>query len=1180
MYLKQLILKGFKSFADRSVLDLEPGITAVVGPNGSGKSNISDAVLWVLGERNAKNLRGQVMEDVIFAGSSARKSVGVAEVSLVLDNSDGALPVEYNEVTVSRRMYRNGESEYLINGTVVRRLDVLDILHDSGLGTGTHSIISQGHLDSILQSKPEDRRALIEEAAGVLKHKQRKEKSQRKIAQMDQHLARVNDVASELERQLGPLQRKARKALQYQEIASEYDRVRLELAVDDLRNFQTEWDNAVAEEAAKIERLESMRNHVESLEQSFDAIQEQIRQDNESVSSLSQKHSAATSAQERLDSLSLLLKEKKRAAETRSAELNLLIEDNQAKRSAVQEERQKATQDLEQARATRSEAQSSLDEANASYDEAHALRVQLERDLSTQQRRRGDAEREAERKRKELSTTRQQLANSLGKAQAMADYLAEIDQRMIDAQNACEQAANQLAEANKEIAELESAEQESSKTMVQLREQRDAARAKANAEFSLLQKLNAEAAGIKEVERALLAAAGPAHEWVSNQKWSGEDSLHPLFDLLEVDAGYESLVERVLGDDVTALLVQDGALVSRIGSSLAKSGKNGNVTLVFDRKVGSDHSANHLDLLCNHIICADELSSVVSALLGDVAVCETIDEALKLQAGEKSPLRYITRDGGLLWPSGKIQMGLNVAQDENLTLVRTKRLKAIESEIAQHNNAWNELNDLAEGFDTQAKEAQETNLATRQSLFAARGKAQSLKRDATTAQERVKQIETQKANSLQAQKAAQQEVAAAEPKALELEGSISSLEELIESAKAEAADIRAKLNPQRDREQAASTKLADAKILFATLTERETFAARSVDERTRELLDLSSSDDQAFAALQQKKSLVRRIDPLIECIETLRDGVKGTASALAEQVAAAYQISSEAHQKASDAREEVRTAQAALDEINQEIAELRVAKGRIELQVQASVNHIVEDCKTTMEEALELPPLSNRAECEDTAFKLQRKIANLGTINPDAAQEYDELKERYDYLRSQLEDLAAARATLRKIDKVIEERMKDDFVNTFNTVNEHFKVIFAELFPGGSAELTLVDPNDLENTGVEVTAQPRGKRITKMTLMSGGEKSLVACALLFAVYRTRTTPFYILDEIEAALDDSNLRRLIAYLDDLSKTTQLIMITHQRRTMEMADVLFGVSMQADGVTRVISQRLDKALQYAE
>ncbi len=336
----------------------------------------------------------------------------------------------------------------------------------------------------------------------------------------------------------------------------------------------------------------------------------------------------------------------------------------------------------------------------------------------------------------------------------------------------------------------------------------------------------------------------------------------------------------------------------------------------------------------------------------------------------------------------------------------------------------------------------------------------------------------------------------------------------------------------------------------------------------------------ARATRAAKKASAARIEPLLALFDELAASAGRWTRQMEERTTAAQDAASGLHAAATEARAAARQAQEAYDESNGRAGEARVEKGRLEVQVQAAVNAIVHDCNTPLETAFELPELEDRAEAEGAAFKLRRRIANMGAINPDAAEEYEQLKKRYDYLSSQLADLDGARRALAKINRVIDARMKDDFVRTYEAVNQNFQEIFGVLFPGGSAHLSLVDPDDLENTGVEVSAQPRGKRITKMMLMSGGEKSLTALALLFAVYRTRSTPFYILDEVEAALDDTNLRRLASYIDSLREDTQLIMITHQRRTMEMADVLFGVSMQADGITKVVSQKLENALRHAE
>ncbi|MEG1827622.1 MAG: chromosome segregation protein SMC, partial [Gordonibacter sp.] len=374
--------------------------------------------------------------------------------------------------------------------------------------------------------------------------------------------------------------------------------------------------------------------------------------------------------------------------------------------------------------------------------------------------------------------------------------------------------------------------------------------------------------------------------------------------------------------------------------------------------------------------------------------------------------------------------------------------------------------------------------------------------------------------------------------------------------------------------------LNEAKLKAATLAERETYTSRVADARVREIEQIDAADADAGENLVRKVVAQERIEPLLALLDELSDSARCRTRNLEEAASAAQDATSGMHHAANEARAASRAAHDAFDEANARMGQARVDKGRLELQVDAAVNAIVHDCKTPLDHALGLPSLEDRGTTEDQAFKLRRRIANMGTINPDAADEYERLRGRYDYLAAQLADLDSARRSLMKIVRVIDARMKDDFIRTYEAVSRNFSEIFAVLFPGGSAELTLVDPDDLETTGVEVTAQPRGKRITKMMLMSGGEKSLTALALLFAVYRIRTTPFYILDEVEAALDDSNLRRLTMYLESLRDSTQLIMITHQRRTMEMADVLFGVSMQADGVTKVVGQRLENALRHAE
>lgn len=1183
MYLKSLVLKGFKSFADRSALTLEPGITAVVGPNGSGKSNISDAVLWVLGERNAKNLRGQVMEDVIFAGSSARKSVGVAEVTLVLDNSDGSLPVDFDEVAITRRMYRNGESEYLINSTVARRMDVLDILHDSGLGTGTHSIISQGHLDSILQSKPEDRRALIEEAAGVLKHKQRKAKSQRRLEQMDQHLARVKDVVAEVDRQLGPLQRKARKAVQYQELSAQLAQVQLELAVDDLRTLQRRWDGTCATERELDQGLQEARAKVRQSEEAFGALQERIRQESADVANLAAKQARASSAADRLDATALLVAEKRRAANARVTELQAALDANQERRDLAGRERAKAADELEQIREELAAAQEAAQSAGASYDQAHGDRKELERSADEATRSRSKLDRDLSRARTDLSRAQEALAAGAGRLRALQERQAEAQERLKVADLEVEQAAQQAQQAKDVLANLEEQDRALKDELAAKRKERDVVRGRVDRTFAAERDAQAKVRALEEVERASLDAAGPARAWLT-KKGSVDVELAPLTAHLRVDEGYEPLVERLLGADVTALLLEGSAQAQAVADALSRGRHAGEVTLLMRGAAPAAPAVRTAPagcrMLLDHVQCSDECRFVVHALLGDVCVCQSTAQALSCHEQDKSGLRFVSFDGTIVWPSGKVQVRVAASDEGQGALARARALEQARKDFAQAVTEHSAAKIAGSQASQDVRLAQESSLRVSQELANQRGLAMSLADALRKAQAHAQRVR-QECAQVERQLVEEQERAASrKPQVDQVQQAVLALESQVEQAKEQLSAIQEKLGPARELESVRSLELSRAKLAAATLLERETYAARVVDERSRELVLLAKADEAALLQLSGKQAARKRTEPLMDVLESLAELARDCGRDLASQVASAQEASTGAHAQASAARQKAQEAHAQLDAASERLSQVRVEKGQLEVRVQAAVNVIVQDCHATMEQALELPPVQDRSALEDSSAKLQRRISNLGTINPDAASEYDQLKERYDYLQAQLKDLADARASLRKINRIIDERMKEDFVSTFHQVNKNFQEIFAVLFPGGQAELTLVDPENLDETGVEVAAQPKGKRITKMTLMSGGEKSLVACALLFAVYRTRSTPFYILDEIEAALDDSNLRRLTAYLSELRGSTQLIMITHQRRTMEMADVLFGVSMQADGVTKVISQRLEKALAYAE
>ncbi len=1183
MYLKSLVLKGFKSFADRSVLTMEPGITAIVGPNGSGKSNISDAVLWVLGERNAKHLRGASMEDVIFAGSSARKATGLAEVDLVLDNSDGKLPVEFDEVAITRRMYRSGESEYLINGTVARRMDVLNILHDSGLGTGTHSIISQGSLDSILQSKPEDRRSLIEEAAGVLKHKQRKVKAERKLANMDATLARVRDVSGEVARQLGPLERKAKKARAHQELSEELSAISLSLAVDDLRQLRSAWDSACAKENELVADLAVKHQAISEAEAAAEQLQEQIRRQAADAGELSRSYQRASNAVERFDGAVLLLHEKRRSAQNAEAEVRLSLESGAAKRASAVEERLSAQLQLDQASSEEVAAKEKVagldQERRANAERRRGAEDELE---SLQKQGRVD-EREQERLRRELSENQEALANGLAHARIVEARVKELELSLSRAEQEAQKLTDAAGAAAQALDDVQARESAARAGVAEAMSARGAAREQLDQARRELTVLESKIEALQELERDG-GGEGPARGWVVSHAEEMGVALEPLSHAVRASEGFEELVEHLLGVDVAALAVANSSDARGLVRALREAGESGRAVLLPTADMEAPAIARQAADKCagraliDELSYADNVAGAVACLLGDVVVCDSLSAALDGQASDTFGARFVTMTGDIVWRSGKITVG--GADAHAGVLARARQLDELCASREGLKSAFADAQGEEQRCETLLRQAQAESLKLSEQLAQAKGAKQAADAEARRAADALASARRDFADMERQRAQAADTVAKARPNVEALQAKLDELAQEGVRRSARIEELQDAVVPLRKEAAQLRDALSEAKLAAATLRERVGYASRIVEARTRDVENLDASREQLRAQLARKLVAQQRVEPLLALFEELTTSARSRARLLEERATVAQTSSDGLHSQVSAAREAARTAHDAYDATNAALSAARVEKGRLEVQVDTAVNVIVGDLSCPLDHALELPELEDRAKAEDDAFKLKRRITNMGAINPDAAQEYEQLKSRYDYLASQLADLDGARASLAKIVRVIDARMKEDFEKTFAEVDENFRTIFATLFPGGSAELILTDPDDVENTGVEVNAQPRGKRITKMMLMSGGEKSLTALALLFAVYRIRSAPFYILDEVEAALDDSNLRRLLAYLQSIRNDTQLIMVTHQRRTMEMSDVLFGVSMQADGVTHVISQKLDNALRYAE
>ncbi len=1209
MHLKSLVLKGFKSFADRSVLTLEPGITSVVGPNGSGKSNIADAVLWVLGERNVKSLRGQAMEDVIFSGSAARKSLGVAEVDLVLDNSDGTLPVDYDEVALTRRMYRSGESEYLINGAPARRMDFMDILHDTGLGAGTHSIISQGNLDAILSSKPEERRALIEEAAGVLKHKQRKDRSARKLAAMDDHLTRVKDVFAEMERQLKPLARKAQRAQTYQQTSEELSRLDLVLAVDDLRCLQGQWEAAATSEKEAAAQIDVERFQVKEAEERLEKLQLLLQEKGLYVGDLTAQRGRFHMVVERLESADKLLAEKGRSIASRLEQARTTLSSSSRRITSCSDQCAQLKESLEEQIAARDALLATSEELAAQMGEASAARTACDKELAELQAALKACEHEMNKAQAERGRLKDGLAGQISTRQVLQSKRADAREELNQARTSLELQSQGLDEEAKELEALLAQSRQATQEVSEAERALAAARAAQDTARKEKQRIEGNITALEELNRRM-RAHNDASSWMVKHAQALDTKARPVSELIGAPPQLEAVVERLLGDDLTGFCAQDALSAKRMAQGLIESGKQGQASILIPQAsavgasdgdagafggdaavfagvtgAGAGDTAGGIDAegvsgrperLLDQLSFPAELAGTLAVLLGDVVVAANLDEALGLGL---TGVRIVCLDGAIVWPGVKIALATKASSD-NGVLARERALAELRTRDEEAARALEQAAEAQARCDAELGRRRAMSLELSRTYAQRKGANDSAQAERARLANRVGTLEAT-LKRLEADIAKNEEkLTCVEPRIAELEASAEAARTERERIEAQVSELTGRRAVAYSKEQDLSGRLSTVKTEHAATKERVRFTSRELHERERDLERANHSKARAERELAVLEVAQGRILPLHELLADLKGAAQIWVDTLASKAALEQSTSASLSASINEARQATLVAKERLDAAQSALSEVRVIKGRLEVQVEGAVATIVDQCGVPLETALETPAPTDRAQVEGEVFKLRRRLSSMGTIDSAAAEEYAAAKERHAYMEAQIEDMEAARRALKRIVAAIDERMRVQFDATFTQVNANFQEIFGTLFPGGTASLSLVGEDDPDTMGVEMHAQPRGKKIAKMSLMSGGEKSLTALALLFAVYRIRRTPFYLLDEVEAALDDSNLRRLIAYLQTLRTHTQLIMITHQRRTMETSDVLYGVSMQADGVTKVVSQRLEAALPQVE
>jgi chromosome segregation protein len=1167
-----MTLKGFKSFASATTLRLEPGITCVVGPNGSGKSNVVDALTWVMGEQGAKSLRGGKMEDVIFAGASGRAPLGRAEVSLTIDNTDGALPIDYTEVTISRILFRNGQSEYQINGEASRLLDIQELLSDSGIGREMHVIVGQGQLDAILMATPEERRGFIEEAAGVLKHRKRKEKALRKLDSMQANLARIQDLTVELRRQLRPLGKQAEVAKKAATIQADLRDAKLRLLADDFISLSKTLDAEVADETVLRERRAIVERELD-----------QVRRREEALDAQSAFESPLLiAAQENFYALSAL-REKFRGTQSLAQERSrFLAEEADEARSAG---RDPEALDLEASslRVQEAELRSDVESARIHLQETTLQLANTELSLKGEEDKIAAAMRAIADQREGTARQEGHIKSLAARLEAISEEIARLVKARDEAQARVESAQREYSTYEMDIAGADAGELGLDSEFEVAKRVLEAAKLEhtnlVEAERAADREKNSVESKLEAMKLTSQSRDGGA-ELVNNSR--GLRILGKLASLIQIDSGWESATAAALGSLSNAIVVRDLNSAVSVLTTLRSENLGQADVLVYEP--GNSQASGvpaGLTSLTSYVR-SNEISELLSFLLSNTVVADNAREAEGILRSHPS-VTVVTRDGDVITKQrarggsasqtsvieinaliqeltsklekithtcDRLKFEISTAQGEveNKQAIFDQALSKINESDARIAALTEQLAVAGQNMKSASAEAERLNIAITEAN-SAKGRDENELSTASTQLQHHGEISEPDHTGAEALR---NKVSLARTSEVEARLAVRTTEERVDSIAARAKALEESANAEREasaravsrrgaRARGALISSAIAEAAYEALIHIERSIAKAATERARLEAARSDREGETLTVRSRGRELTTELEQLTSSVH--RDEI-----ARAEQRMRIEQLEAKA-----------------VEELGVDTTILVNEYGPnndVPTFIETDEGEIV---------ATELIPY-RRDQQEKRLAATERSLTLLGKINPLALEEYNALEERLKFLAEQLEDLKRTKKDLLDIIKEVDDRVQSIFMDAYEEVAKHFEDIFARLFPGGDGRLILTNPDDLLNTGVDVEARPPGKRIKRLSLLSGGEKSLTAVAMLVAIFKARPSPFYVLDEVEAALDDINLGRLLVILEELRASSQLIIITHQKRTMEIADALYGVTMRGDGVTEVISQRL--------
>lgn len=1182
MFLKRIELSGFKSFADRTELEFVRGITAVVGPNGSGKSNISDGIRWVLGEQSAKSLRGGNMQDIIFAGSDSRKAVNIGEVSLTLDNQDKALPLEFSEVTVTRRVHRNGESEYLINKQPCRLKDITELFMDTGIGKEAYSIIGQGRIEEILSTRSEDRRGIFEEASGIVKYKSRKKEAQKKLEDTENNLLRIHDLVSELEGQIEPLKEQSEKAETYKSLKEDLKNKEIALYVHQIEGVHASW----SETNERLAVLRDEQTVLSTFVSKHDALLEEERQAliqlEESLTKLQDELLRSSEETEKSEGYGELLNERRTHLERNRESLaeslasaEERIQTATAEEAALKDKRANLETELSGLTVKLAEEEEKLALADGSSEVEEKLKAELFDTLNAMAQARNDiryGEGQREVLERRMSRISEENAKWREQLEALQEKRAQLDERLALVTSALEEVRDRYVAEGARSGELQRKLEEAQAAVRRFEQKREALVSRRDT----IKELQNDYDGFQHGVREVLKAA----------KRGNLQGVHgAVAELVGVPAHLETAIETALGGALQHIVMEDEKN-ARAAIAYLKQRQSGRATFLpldvirprnlpdTDRRL-LEQTEGFIGVASELVQSEEKYRSIVSSMLGNVLISETLEQANKIASRLQYRYRVVTRDGDIVNAGGSMTGG-SLQKKSSSLLGRQRQLEELEREIKEaetaRDNAKAEADDLKKEYAQvgqnieQLREQGEIERLNEQQVAAER--QQLLQEE--------KQLQEQQAALVGEKAAFDAEADGLDSVRQEAEARLAVLteeEQRLQNRIREAEELRRRSQTEKEELQGALTELKiaiarmeqDRTALDEQITRQRADLSRLMAERKQFKESLEQNDAEASRTSQESVDQKERLNELRLQKKQLTENIDFKRADRAEKLR-------ELERKEGETKEQ----RTKLKTVEESLRQAEISVNRLDVELDNLLRKLSEEYEIGFELAKERYPVpEDIVGTQNEVRDMKRKISALGDVNLGAIEEYKRVSERFQFLSEQENDLIEAKTKLHGIIREMDDEMSKRFRTTFEEIRKHFVVVFSRMFGGGRADLILSEPDRPLDTGIDIVAQPPGKKLQNLQLLSGGERALTAIALLFAILNVKPVPFCVLDEVEAALDEANVARYAQYMREFSDTTQFIVVTHRKGTMEEADVLYGVTMEEGGVSKLVSVRLEEA-----